>query len=90
MTCVHSLPPEMFTQTRQILHEFCCYLAKFNGNREGLDWVRKRLVESNLFLEPVSEPRAISELTDDEGETTNGNGRVYDNKHSDAYYHELS
>lgn len=85
MTCVHSLTPDMFTQTRQILHEFCCYLAKFNGNREGLDLVRKRLVESNLFLEPLSEPRAISELTDDEGETTDGNGRVYDNKHSDFY-----
>ncbi|KAJ5359142.1 uncharacterized protein N7496_011555 [Penicillium cataractarum] len=85
MTCVHSLPPEMFIQTRQILHEFCCYLAKLNGSREGLAWVRKRLVESNLLLEPVSELRAIPELTDDEGETTDSNGKVYYNKNFDVY-----
>ncbi|KAL3444842.1 fungal-specific transcription factor domain-containing protein [Aspergillus insuetus] len=38
MTCVNSLTPEMFVQARHVLHEFCCYLARLNGNREGLDW----------------------------------------------------
>ncbi|KAL2814021.1 hypothetical protein BJX63DRAFT_207296 [Aspergillus granulosus] len=78
MTCVHSLPPQMFIQARQVLHEFCCYLVKLNGNREGLDWIRKRLAESNLLLEPVSEPRVISELS--------GEGEVMDDKN--ALYHD--
>jgi hypothetical protein len=82
MTCVHSLTPEMFVQARHVLHEFCCYLARLNGNREGLDWVRKRLVESNLLLEPVTELPAIAELIDDEEDLMEGNGEVYDSNNS--------
>ncbi|KAL2818717.1 hypothetical protein BDW59DRAFT_181849 [Aspergillus cavernicola] len=70
MTCVHSLPPDMFVQTRQILHELCCYLVKLNSNQGNLDSIRKRLIESNLLLEPVSELRAISEEFYDDYETT--------------------
>ncbi|KAL2840097.1 hypothetical protein BJX68DRAFT_258617 [Aspergillus pseudodeflectus] len=84
MTCVHSLTPEMFVQARHVLHEFCCYLARLNGNREGLDWVRKRLVESNLLLEPVTELPAIAELIDDEEDLAEGNGEVYDSNNSYA------
>jgi hypothetical protein len=76
MTCVHSLTPEMFAQARHVLHEFCCYLARLNGNREGLDWVRKRLVESSLLLEPVTELHAISELVDEDEGSAEGNGEV--------------
>ncbi|KAL2840058.1 hypothetical protein BJY01DRAFT_218781 [Aspergillus pseudoustus] len=65
VACVHSLPPEMFVQARQVLHDFCCYLARLNGNREGLDWVRRRLTESNLLLEPVSELPVVSEINDE-------------------------
>lgn len=73
MTCVHSLPPDLFIQTRQILHQFCYYLAKLNGSQEGLIQIRKRLIESNLMLEPVFEPREISELHYDEDELINDN-----------------
>jgi hypothetical protein len=73
MTCVHCLTPEMFVQARHVLHVFCCYLARLNGNREGLDWVRKRLVESNLLPEPVTELHAISELVDEDESLTEGN-----------------
>jgi hypothetical protein len=78
MTCVHSLTPKMFVQTRHVLHEFCCYLARLNGNREGLDWVRRRLVESNLLLEPVTELHAISELVDEDKDLTEGKRKVHD------------
>lgn len=78
MTCVHSLPPDMFIQTRQTLHEFCCYLAKLNGNRGNLDWLCKRLIESNVLFQPVREPRAISELPYKESNLTSRrpNGHV--------------
>lgn len=78
MTCVHSLSPEMFNQTRQILHQFCCYLAKLNCNQQGLDLIRKRLTESSVMLEPVSELHEISESFYDE-ET------IPDNENSDFY-----
>lgn len=72
------MPPDMFIQARQILHESCHYLAKLNSNQEGLDWIRKRLIESNLLIEPVSEPRAIYEIFRDEEELTEGDESIHD------------
>jgi hypothetical protein len=65
MTCVPSLPPSMFAQTRETLHEFCCYLAKLKGQSGDLDWLCKRLVKSNVLLQPVRELPVVSELSCD-------------------------
>lgn len=75
----------MFVQTRQILHQFCCYIAKLNGNQEGLDWIRERLTESNLLLEPVSELREVSELLYDETEDSNDKEIFSHNQESGSY-----
>ncbi|CAI7578601.1 unnamed protein product [Penicillium manginii] len=85
ITCVHSLPPDMFIQTRQILHQFCCYLAKLNGSQEGLVQIRKRLIESNLMVEPVLELREISELHYDEDELINDKENISHNGESSLY-----
>lgn len=51
----------MFVQTCQILHEFCCYLARLNGNRGSLNWLHKRLAaESDVLLQPVSGFKALA------------------------------
>jgi hypothetical protein len=75
----------MFIQTRQILHQFCCYLAKLNGSQEGLVQIRKRLIESNLMVEPVLELREISELHYDEDELINDKENISHNGESSLY-----
>lgn len=74
ITCVHSLSPDMFIQTSQILHEFCCYLAKLNRNRNSLNWLQKRLAESKVPFQPG--PRQLSNSGYDEclmNESVDGN-----------------
>jgi hypothetical protein len=45
----------MSHQTRQILHEFLCFLAKLNRYRgDSLDFLRK-VTESNVFCTPVTQ-----------------------------------
>ncbi|KAJ5186068.1 hypothetical protein N7491_006062 [Penicillium cf. griseofulvum] len=39
--------------TRQILHEFCCYLARFDESPGSLHWLQKRIAEADVPLQPV-------------------------------------
>lgn len=51
----------MLVQTCQILHEFCCYLARLNGNKGSLDWLHKRLAaESDVLFQPISGFKALA------------------------------
>lgn len=68
----------MVIQARQTLHEFCCYLAKLNDNREDLDWLRKRLANSNVLFQPVRELPAISELPYGESDLTSPSPSSHD------------
>lgn len=61
MTCVPSLSPGMFVEARQILHEFCCYLARLKGQSGDLGWLRKSLAKSNVLFQPVCELPVVSE-----------------------------
>lgn len=61
VTCVHSLSPDMFVQTRQILHEFCCYLARLNGSGGSLNWLQKRIAEAGVPLQPAFELQSLSD-----------------------------
>jgi hypothetical protein len=50
----------MFVQTRQILHEFCCYLARLKGSDGSLNWLQKRIAEAGVPLQPAFELQALS------------------------------
>ncbi|CAI7626976.1 unnamed protein product [Penicillium pancosmium] len=50
-----------------------------NGSQDGLFQIRKRLIDSNLMLVPVLEPREVSELHYDEDESINDNENISHN-----------